>query len=242
MPPRHHEHDVQSVSAVFPCYNDARTIARLVDNVHAALTPLVDEVEVVVVNDGSGDGAGALLDGMLAERPWLRVVHHERNGGYGKALISGFSAARNDWIFYTDGDAQYDASQAAELVPLAKSDVDIVQGYKVGRGDPWYRKVIGRSYHHVVKVIFGLHVRDTDCDFRLFRRRLFSDRPLTSTSGVICVEMMYRFEQAGARFVEAPVAHFFRPHGRSQFFRLPAIARSARQLLALWWRLVVRGR
>jgi glycosyltransferase involved in cell wall biosynthesis len=233
--------DVGSVTAVFPCYNDELTIGGLVDDVYAALTPLVAAVDVVVVNDGSSDGSGALLDRLAAERAWLTVVHHERNGGYGKALISGFSAARGDWIFYTDGDAQYDAREAAVLVPLATSDVDIVQGYKIGRGDSWYRKLIGRAYHHVVKLIFGLPVRDTDCDFRLFRRCLFTDRPLVSTSGVICVEMMYRFRRAGARFVEAPVHHYFRPHGRSQFFRLPAIARSARQLLALWWRLVVRG-
>jgi glycosyltransferase involved in cell wall biosynthesis len=235
-------HAVRSVSAVFPCYNDARTIGGLVDDVHAALTPLVDEVEVVVVNDGSADESGAVLDAMAAERPWLRVVHHERNGGYGKALISGFTAARFDWIFYTDGDAQYDAREAALLVPMATHDVDIVQGYKVGRGDSWYRKVIGRIYHHTVRMLFGLKVRDTDCDFRLFRRSLFTDRPLTSTSGVVCVEMMFRFQRAGARFVEAPVHHYFRPHGSSQFFRVPAIARSARQLASLWWRLVVRGR
>lgn len=232
---------VRSVSAVFPCYNDARTIGGLVDDVHVALTTLVPQVEVVVVNDGSSDGSREVLDELSAARPWLTVVHHERNGGYGKALISGFSTARNDWIFYTDGDGQYDAREAAVLVPLATDDVDIVQGYKIGRGDPWYRKVIGRAYHHVVRLLFGLDVRDTDCDFRLFRRHLFSDRPLESTSGVICVEMMFRFQRAGARFVEAPVHHYFREHGRSQFFRVPAIARSARQLVSLWWRVVVRG-
>ncbi len=232
-------HDVASVSAVFPCYNDEHTIGTLVEHVHEALGALVAEVEVVVVNDGSADGSGALLDLLAAERPWLRVVHHERNRGYGQALISGFSAARHDWIFYTDGDAQYDAREAAGLVPLATTDVDIVQGYKIGRGDSWYRKLIGRTYHHVVKLAFGLPVRDTDCDFRLFRRQLFSDRPLESSSGVICVEMMFRFRRAGARFVEAPVHHYERPHGRSQFFRLPAVARSARQLAAFWWRVRV---
>ncbi len=233
---------VRSVSAVFPCYNDESSIGGLVDDVYAALSALVESVEVVVVNDGSPDGAGALLDSMATDRPWLRVVHHERNCGYGQALISGFTAARYDWIFYTDGDAQYDAKEAALLVPLAGHDVDIVQGYKMGRGDSWYRKVIGRCYHHVVKRLFNLHVRDTDCDFRLFRRQLIIDRPLTSTSGVICVEMMRSFQQAGARFVETPVHHYERPTGRSQFFRLPAIARSARQLLELWWRMVIRGR
>jgi glycosyltransferase involved in cell wall biosynthesis len=229
----------RSISAMFPCYNDAATIGGLVDDVHTALAPLVDELEVIVVNDGSSDGSRAVLDTLAETRPWLRPIHHEANRGYGGALITGFTAARFDWIFYTDGDAQYDAKEAALLVPLATDDVDIVQGYKIGRGDPWYRKVIGRCYHHTVKLLFRLPVRDTDCDFRLFRRALVVERPLTSSSGVICVEMMRSFHERGARFVETPVHHFERPHGRSQFFRLPAIARSARQLLGLWWRMVV---
>lgn len=233
---------IGSVSACFPCYNDEHTIGGLVDDVHEVLSPLVAEVEVVVVNDGSSDDSRAVLDGLCPTRPWLRVVHHDRNRGYGQALMSAFGAARHEWIFYTDGDAQYDAREAALLVPLATDDVDVVQGYKIGRGDPWYRKVIGRIYHHVVKLLFGLPVRDTDCDFRLFRRRLVVEHPLRSTSGVICVEMMRTFRDAGARFVETPVHHYTRPSGRSQFFRLPAIARSAAQLLVLWWRMVVRGR
>ena len=229
-----------AVSAMFPCYNDAQTIGGLVDDVHAALEPLTSELEVIVVNDGSSDGSREVLDAMLPERPWLRVIHHERNRGYGGALISGFTAARNEWIFYTDGDAQYDAKEAATLVPLATPDVDVVQGWKIERSDTMVRRVIGRTYHHAVKLLFRLPVRDTDCDFRLFRRRLIVDRPLTSTSGVICVEMMRSFQEAGARFVETPVHHYFRPSGKSQFFRLPAIARSFRELLQLWWRMVVR--
>ena len=233
---------VASVSAVFPCYNDETTIGGLIDDVYEALSPLVPVVEVIVVNDGSADESGAVLDKLVIDRPWLHVVHHETNGGYGKALLSGFGAAQHEWIFYTDGDAQYDASEAALLVPLATDDIDVVQGYKIGRGDSWYRKLIGRCYHHVVKRLFNLKVRDTDCDFRMFRRHLLVDRPLTSTSGVICVEMMRSFHRAGARFVEVPVHHYFRPSGKSQFFRLPAIARSIRQLLALWWTMVIRGR
>ena len=231
-----------SVSAMFPCYNDSATIGRLVDDVHAALAPITSELEVIVVNDGSSDGSREVLDSLAVDRPWLRPIHHERNRGYGGALISGFGAARNEWIFYTDGDAQYDAAEAALLVPLATDDVDVVQGWKIGRGDTWYRKVLGRCYHHLVKLLFRLPVRDTDCDFRLFRRSLLADRPLVSTSGVVCVEMMRTFSERGARFVETPVHHYFRPSGKSQFFRLPAIARSAGELLQRWWRMLLRRR
>ena len=231
----------RAISAMFPCYNDANTIGGLVDDVWGALSPLVEEVEVIVVNDGSTDGSREVLDELATTRAWLRVIHHPANRGYGGALISGFTAARFDWIFYTDGDAQYDAKEAAVLVALATDDVDIVQGYKLGRGDPLHRKIIGRVYHHVVKLLFSLPGRDTDCDFRLFRRQLIVEHPLTSSTGVICVEMMRSFGRSGARFVEAPVHHYFRPSGKSQFFRFPAIARSARQLVSLWWRMVVRS-
>ena len=225
---------------MFPCYNDATSIGGLVDDVYEVLIPIVASVEVIVVNDGSTDGSREVLDNLCVTRSWLRVVHHEQNRGYGGALISGFAAARYDWIFYTDGDAQYDAREAALLVPLATADVDIVQGYKIGRGDSLLRKIIGRCYHHVVKRLFSLPGRDTDCDFRLFRRQLVVDRPLTTTSGVICVEMMRSFHERGARLVETPVHHYYRPSGKSQFFRLPAITHSAVQLLQLWWRMVVR--
>lgn len=232
---------VRGLSVFFPAYNDSGTIASMVVNALLTARRITPDHEVIVINDGSRDITPQILDELARVYPQVKIVHHQKNRGYGGALRSGFETASKEFIFYTDGDAQYDAKEVAGLVPLATASVDIVQGYKVGRGDTWYRKAIGRFYHHVVKLIFRLGVRDTDCDFRLFRRRLFTERPLTSTSGVICVEMMYRFQQGGARFVEAPVGHFFRPHGRSQFFRIPAVARSARQLLTLWWRLVVRG-
>jgi len=154
-----------------------------------------------------------------------------------------FAAATKDWIFYTDGDGQYDPTEVLALLDAVDaSTTDVVQGWKISRGDPLHRRIIGRVYHHLVKTTFRLRVRDTDCDFRLIRRALLDQVPLRSTSGVICVEMMRGLQDAGARFVEVPVHHIDRPHGRSQFFRLPHLTRTALQLLSLWWNVVVRGK
>jgi glycosyltransferase involved in cell wall biosynthesis len=208
----------------------------MVRDVRGALVGAVDEFEIIVIDDGSTDGSLDVLTTLASEVPELRVVVHEVNRGYGGALQSGFAAATKQWIFYTDGDAQYDATEIVRCLDAAGDDVDVVQGYKIGRGDAWYRRLIGRIYHHTVKLLFGLPVRDTDCDFRLIRATSMEQVRLTSTSGVVCVELMHALSATGARFVEVGVSHHWRPHGRSQFFRLPRIARSAQQLITLWWR------
>jgi glycosyltransferase involved in cell wall biosynthesis len=241
-PPVLRNPEVRSVSAFFPCYNDEFAIPIMVRAVRAALLDSVESFEIIVVDDGSSDGSVAVLESLCSEVPELQIVRHETNRGYGGALLSGFAAASMEWTFYTDGDAQYDASEIVRCIDAARPDVDVVQGFKIGRGDPWYRKVIGRTYHHVVRVLFSLPVRDTDCDYRLIRTALLDRVELTSTTGVICVEMMRKFDRAGARFAEVGVSHHARPFGRSQFFRFRAVARSGRQLVDLWWRLVVTER
>jgi glycosyltransferase involved in cell wall biosynthesis len=234
--------EVTAVSAFFPCYNDELSIPTMVRDARAALQQRVDDFEIIVVDDGSADGSFAVLESLTDEVPELRIVRHETNRGYGGALISGFAASTRPWVFYTDGDAQYDASELVRCIDAVRADTDIVQGWKMGRGDQWYRKIIGRLYHHVVRIMFRLPVRDTDCDFRLIRRTLLDRVELTSTSGVICVEMMRKFTQADAHFVEVGVSHVARPFGRSQFFRIPTVVRSLLALVALWWNLVVRRR
>ncbi|MBX7161056.1 MAG: glycosyltransferase family 2 protein [Acidimicrobiia bacterium] len=232
---------VTAVSAFFPCYNDAPTIGGLVKSVSAALDRLGVDYEVIVVDDGSSDDSVAVLRQVERENPRFRLVQHEVNRGYGAALRSGFAAATKDWVFYTDGDGQYDPSEVEVLVDRATVDTDVVQGWKLVRGDRWYRKVIGRAYHHAMRLLFQLRVRDTDCDFRLIRRSLLDRVELRHSSGVICVEMMRKFRDAGAVFAEVPVHHYPREHGVSQFFQFRRIAKSLFDVLALWWHVVVRG-
>jgi hypothetical protein len=120
-------------------------------------------------------------------------------------------------------------------------EVDLVNGYKISRSDPWHRIVIGRTYHYIVKFMFGLKVRDVDCDFRMMRRTIFSRVHLEKNSGVICLEMMKKIQDARFRIVEVPVHHYHRAYGKSQFFNFPRIYRTGVDVLKLWFTLVVRG-
>jgi hypothetical protein len=117
-------------------------------------------------------------------------------------------------------------------------NIDLVNGYKVKRADAWYRVWIGEAYRRLMRVAFGLSIRDVDCDFRLFRRRIFEKISLESRSGVICVEMAKKFEQAGFRMAEVPVSHYPRLHGRSEFFRIRHLVHTFRGLFKIWWTMV----
>ncbi len=228
------------LSIFFPAYNDAGTIASLALLAHMTARTLTDDYEVIVVEDGSPDHTGALLDEMAKHFPWLKVVHHEKNRGYGGALRTGFLVASKELVFYTDGDAQYDPREMTRLWEAVSPDVDFVNGYKISRNDPLHRVVIGRLYHWFVKIAFGLRLRDVDCDFRLMRRSVFAKVRLTRYSGVICVELMKKVQDHGFRVAEVPVHHFHRSYGKSQFFNFPRVARTLVDLSRLWWELVVR--
>lgn len=228
------------LSIFFPAYNDSGTIASMVMSAVQAARTLTPDFEVIVVDDGSTDATPQIADELTRFYPQVRVVHHPRNRGYGGALRSGFAAATKDFVFYTDGDAQYDAAEMTLLWDRMTDDVDLVNGYKISRSDPLHRIIIGRVYHHTVKLLFGLKVRDVDCDFRMMRRAIFDRVQLEKNSGVICLEMMKKIQDAGFRIAEVPVHHYHRAYGKSQFFNLPRLARTAVDVLRLWIELVVR--
>jgi glycosyltransferase involved in cell wall biosynthesis len=229
------------LTVFFPAYNDSGTIASMVVSAVLTARQLTPDFEVLIINDGSRDATPHIADELARVYPQVRVVHHQGNRGYGGALRSGFANASKDYIFYTDGDAQYDPSEMADLWAARGPGIDMVNGYKISRSDPLHRIVIGRLYHHTVKLLFGLKVRDVDCDFRLMRRAIFDKIELTKTSGVICLEMMKKIQDAGFTIAEVPVHHFHRAYGKSQFFNFRRIARTGIDVMRLWWALVVKG-
>ncbi|MEX2262844.1 MAG: glycosyltransferase family 2 protein [Bryobacteraceae bacterium] len=228
-----------SLSLFFPAYNDAHSLPRLIEKTMAVLPECAEDYEVIVVNDGSKDATEQVLAGLQRQHPCLRVVTHAENRGYGAALRSGLKAARNDLVFYTDGDGQYDPSELPKLLAKMADDVGLVNGFKLERQDPWHRIVIGHVYNRFARTLFRIRIRDIDCDFRLIRRELLERIDLESTSGTVCVELVKKLESGRYRVEEVGVHHYPRLHGRSQFFRLPSLVSTFWQLGKLYVRLVL---
>jgi glycosyltransferase involved in cell wall biosynthesis len=232
-----------SLSVFFPAYNDAPSLPGLLAKTFAALEAHVVDYEVIVVNDGSYDDTAAVLEQLRGHYgALLRVVTHPRNRGYGGALRSGFEAATKEFVFYTDGDSQYDVGELPRLLDMVGPATGLVNGYKLERNDPAHRIWIGKTYNFCARLLFRIRIRDIDCDYRLIRRALLERIHLTSTSGTICVELVRKLEMTGCEVVETGVHHYARLYGRSQFFRLQSLATTLYELVRLWVRVVILRR
>ncbi len=229
------------LSVFFPAYNDAPSLPGLIAKTFAVCRAHVASFEVIVVNDGSQDSTAEVLAQLQQQfGPELRVVTHPVNRGYGGALRSGFAAATMEFVFYTDGDSQYDVHELPKLLELMGPNVSFVNGYKLERNDPWHRIVIGKVYNQFARLLFNVKLRDIDCDFRLIRRSLLEAIELESTSGTICVELVRKLELCGMDVEEVGVHHYPRLYGRSQFFRIKSLFKTFYQLVRLWmWLLVL---
>lgn len=229
---------VRELSVFFPAFDEAPNIERTVTRALGVLRGLgLDRFEIVVVDDGSRDATPAIAERLSAREPEVRVVHHEHNRGYGAALRSGFDAAQLDWVFFSDGDGQFDLSEITGFLDAADT-VDLVVGYRIDRADHVGRKVNTFLWSLLVKLCFRIPVRDIDCAFKLASRDAL-DRigPLTSSGAMISTELLARARREAIPIVEIGVHHYPRVAGTPSGASPGVILRAFRELLALRWRM-----
>ena len=231
-----------SISIFFPCYNDSKSIGKLIQDATYTAKRITDDFEIIVIDDGSTDKTRMILKKHLKKNKHLKLIFHEINTGYGGALRSGFESSSKELIFYTDGDGQYDVKELPILLSLMTEDVNFINGIKMSRHDPTYRIFIGNLYSFIARWIFFLPIYDVDCDFRLIRKDLIRKISLKSNSGAICVELVKKAQIKGAKFRQVSIHHFERRFGKSQFFRVDRILLTLKEFLQLWFRLMIFGK
>jgi glycosyltransferase involved in cell wall biosynthesis len=221
-----------SISVFFPCFNEQDNIQSLVEKTLKVFADLNADFEILIINDGSSDKTGHHADELAKIHPPVRVIHHKTNLGYGAALQSGFREATKDLIFYTDGDGQFDIAEMPPLLDLIE-DCDIVSCYRLNRKDPINRKINGWCWTRLVCLVFGLHLRDIDCAFKLYRREVFDNMPLSSTGALIDTEVMARATRKGCRIVQKGVQHYARTAGEQTGANLRVVLRAFVELFHL---------
>ena len=223
---------VKSLSVILPAFNEEANIRAVVEDAYRNILKITPVFEIIVVNDGSKDRTGEICDRLVEEFSEVRVVHHARNRGYGAALKSGIELARCDLIFFTDADGQFDLKEVAAL--LEQTDAfDIVAGYRARRQDPPHRLLFAWGWNILVRVVLGIRIRDIDCAFKVFHRRVFKKVQIQSVGAMVNTEIFAQVSRFGMTVKEVPVSHFPRQHGKSTGGNVAVIIKAFRELIRM---------
>ena len=166
------------LSFFFPARDEELNVEPMVAGALAALPAYADQVQVTVIDDGSSDRTGEIADGLALSDPRVKVIHHRPGRGYGGAVRAGFMSATQPFIFFTDGDQQFDVADIDKLIAALGPGVDAVIGYRLKLEYPWRHKVVSHVYNLVIRLLFAGGWRDVDCAYKLFRREVFDRVPL----------------------------------------------------------------
>jgi glycosyltransferase involved in cell wall biosynthesis len=220
------------LSLFYPMYNEEANCEEAVARALEVLPRVAEQFEVIVVNDGSRDGTREIAERLASSDPRVRVVSHPMNRGYGAALRSGIEASRFPWIFYTDGDNQFDLGELPAFVQ-GHLECDLIIGYRSPRSDPWIRRANAAGFNLLCWMVLGVRVKDVDCAYKLFRASIFEGMELRAAGATIDLEILARARRQGARMIERPVRHYPRRFGKQTGARLDVILRAFRELYRL---------
>lgn len=227
---------LSGVSVFLPCHNEEGNIEGVAAGLETELPRIAERYEIVVVDDGSRDRTGEIADRLAAANPRLKVVHHPLNRGYGAAVISGIRACSQPWVVLCDGDGQFEVSDIARLVAKVP-EYDVVVGHRAYRADPLMRRVNGKAWTALMRLLLGIHISDIDCGLKLFRRDLLEGMDLQAKGAMISAELMAQLAGRGAKICEVDVRHLPRVAGEQSGASLKVIARAFRELFLLYGRL-----
>jgi cellulose synthase/poly-beta-1,6-N-acetylglucosamine synthase-like glycosyltransferase len=240
IPPGNNEHGgcqiVGELSVIFPALNEEANIRRTVEAARGILPKIAARWEIIVVNDGSTDATARICDELKEKYSEVKIVHHERNRGYGAALKSGIMSASYDLVFFSDSDGQFNFDDLQQLICWAE-DYDIVAGYRAKRHDPLYRRINALGWNVLVRLVLGIKIRDIDCAFKLFRRSVFDHVQIRCVGAMVNTEILAQATQLGMRIHQVKVNHLPRRYGKQSGANIHVVIKAFGELCRLWRKL-----
>ncbi len=218
------------VSFFCPAYNDEDNLLKLIPTVHKFLSEISDRFEIIIIEDGSPDRTGEIAEQLAQQHPYIRVIHHSKNLGYGATLKDGFKNSKYDYIMYTDGDNQYDVNEFAPALPLLKN-VDIISGFAIKKAVNFRRKVQSQLFNGLIKILFGVNLRDINCSMKIYAKKTIDAMDIKSNSAFIDAEMLVRARKNGFSVAQFPVTHYERECGIASGSKFNVIADTIKDML-----------
>lgn len=228
---------IDELSVFFPAYNEEKNIQKTIEKAVGVLKRIAEKWEIIVVDDGSTDKTGEIVERLAKENKFVRVTSHRLNQGYGAALKTGFSESQFAWVAFTDADGQFDFLEIKEFLPFIKT-ADLILGYRIQRADSFIRRFGAFVWDLVARVLLKLDVRDYSCGFKLIKRKVFEAvQPLEGEEKVTQIEFLVKAKRQGFRFVEIGVHHYPRKFGQQTGASLKVVVKSIIDLIKLWQKL-----
>lgn len=221
---------LESLTVFFPVYNEAENIPLLIDSASKIIPNFAKDYEMIIINDGSTDQSQEIAEDLIKNKKKWRLVSHQRNLGYGEVLKTGIKEAKKEWLFFTDGDLQFDLKELAIFLPYTK-DYQAIIGYRQKRAEGFPRSLNARLFKTYIDLLFRLHVKDIDCAFKLIKTDLLKSLNLNSGSAFTSSEILYRLKKKKVHFKELPVSHYPRKYGEATGANLKVIFKACYEAL-----------
>ena len=214
---------LSSLSIFFPCFNEEKNVPIMINQALKILPELAKKFEIIVINDGSTDQTRLVTERLAKQYSQVKLVNHQQNQGYGATVRTGFSACQYDWIFFTDGDAQFDLKELKSFVAHTQN-YQVILGFRKQRADGFKRALFAKMYKFYIDILFRVYVKDVDCAFKLIKADVIKDLEFLSNGAFISSELLYKLKKKKVQFKQLPVNHYQRQHGKSTGANLRVIA------------------
>ncbi|GDX61846.1 glycosyl transferase [Candidatus Levyibacteriota bacterium] len=206
----------KSISVFLPTFNEQENIKNCITSIKKYLNKNFMDYEILIISDGSNDDTEKIVNEIIARDSHVKLFARNKKLGYGAALRSGFAHSTKELIFYTDSDNQFNIESMDLLLPLIKT-YDLISGFRIKREDPLMRIFIGNVYNLIIRMLFNIQIRDIDCSFKLFKKKVFKDITLKSNTGLIDAEVLIKAKKKGFKIGQIGVPHYPRLKGTTTY-------------------------
>lgn len=223
----------EGVSFVLPMFNEEENIGATIAKIKSVAKEITKDYEVVVVDDASTDASVKTVEALAREDASIKLFCLEKNTKFGGALARGLKEASKDVILYTDSDMPVTIDDIKASLPLI-AEADIVTGYsKIKKGDTVKRKIISLAYNFIVRIFFGLDIKDINSGYKIVRKSAIEGANFISRSPFIDVELFLYARKRGCIVKQFPLIFIQRAGGKSYISRLPVILATFRDMIKL---------